>query len=177
MHVLIYAAGYGKRLGKLTEDTSKVMLPIGGKPCLEWIVEKFESAGANQIIVNTHWKALDIMSYFEDRVLYTFEPVLLGEGQTLARLEHWLKDEFAFVCNGDTLSDIDLELMLEFAAKYNCNVRHVDKGVYAGYMLLHPDYFNGNKKFIDLTTEAEWIDIGSPQGLAKAQKKYGKIKK
>jgi len=170
---LIFCAGLGTRLGKLTQDRSKVMLDIAGKPCLERIVEKFENIGIGKIIVNTYWKPLDIMAYFGDRLLYTFEPELLGESNTLYRLNKWLRDEYVFLANGDTLSDINLDLMLDLCDDNEASVRYMDHDVYAGYTLLHPDYFNGNKKFIGLETNAQWTDIGTPKGLKEARKIYG----
>jgi NDP-sugar pyrophosphorylase family protein len=172
---LIYCAGLGTRLGEITKETPKCMLDIAGKPCLERIVEKFENEGLNRIIVNTHWLPLKIMEYFGDRLLYTFEPELLGENATLARLEKWLRDEMVVVCNGDTLSDISLGIMGEICVNDEGSVRFMDGEKYAGYTVLHPDYFNGNRKFIDLMTDAYWVDIGTPKGLAEARKHYGKI--
>jgi D-glycero-alpha-D-manno-heptose 1-phosphate guanylyltransferase len=176
LRALIYCAGLGTRLGEITKDKAKCMIDVAGKPCLEWIVEKLESEGIGQIIVNTHWKPLDIMEHFSDRLLYTFEPELLGEKQTLERLCKWLKGEFVVVCNGDTLSEIDLGLMVNIAMNRDCNVRFANKDKYAGYTVLHPDYFYGNRKFTNLITPAYWVDIGTPVGLAEARKHYGKIK-
>lgn len=173
---LIYCAGYGTRLGELTKEIPKVMVDVAGKPCLEWIVEKFEKSGIKKIIINTHWLPLKIMEYFGDRLLYTFEPELLGEYNTLNRLEKWLKDEFVCVCNGDTLSDISLELMTNLCVSENMSVRFMDGDVYAGYSILHPDYFFGHRKFTNLITDAYWVDIGTPKGLREARRHYGKIK-
>jgi NDP-sugar pyrophosphorylase family protein len=166
---LIFCAGLGTRLGKLTKDKAKAMIDINGKPCLERIADSFNALGIDKIIVNTHWQAMSIMSYFADRFLYTFEPILLGENITLHRLKHWLAEDFVLVANGDTLTNCDLNFLLETAMNYDCNVRLMDKDVYAGYMVLHPDYFMGNVKFINIEVDGDWVDIGTPEGLKKAR--------
>jgi len=171
---LIFCAGLGKRLGKLTAENPKCMIDINGKPCLEHIVEYLESYGIDKVIVNTHWMPLKIMDYFGDRLLYTFEPVLLGESNTLRRLKRWLQNEFVVMVNGDTLSDVNLDLMLEVCKRGGVSVKHYDKGVYAGYAILHKDYFNGNTDFTNLISPANWIDIGSPKSLKEARKLYAK---
>ncbi|MBU1092566.1 NTP transferase domain-containing protein [Patescibacteria group bacterium] len=169
---LIYCAGYGKRLGKLTESMPKCMMDVNGKPCLERIIEHFNYYGVNKIIVNTHWCNMRIMEYFGDRLLYTFEPVLLGESQTLQRLRPWLKDNYVIVANGDTLSDVNIDNLKSISMSGGVNVRHVDKGIYAGYSVLHKDYFNGNMEFTNLITPAEWVDIGDPNRLKLANELY-----
>jgi NDP-sugar pyrophosphorylase family protein len=169
---LVYCAGFGKRLGKLTKETPKCMIKVAGKPCLERIVEKLNGLGVKRIIVNTHWLPLRIMEYFGDRILYTFEPELMGENLTLNRLVRWLEDEFVLVCNGDTLTEVDLNAMMEIAMNNNANVRHMDHEVYAGYTILCPDYFRGNRKFINYISPDYWVDIGTPKGLKEANEHY-----
>jgi len=39
MNVLILAAGYATRLYPLTLNKAKPLLPVGGKPIIEWVVE------------------------------------------------------------------------------------------------------------------------------------------
>ena len=42
MQAIILAGGRGKRLGGLTDSRSKVMLPVAGKPMLEWLLNELE---------------------------------------------------------------------------------------------------------------------------------------
>lgn len=169
---LVFCAGYGKRLGDLTKETPKCMIDVCGKPVLERIIDHFHSHDIQKIIVNTHWLPIKIMEYFQNEVLFTFEPELLGEYQTIEGLRRWLADDYVVVANGDTLSDVDLGLMLELSAETNSNIRFSTKDVYAGYAVLHPDYFKGNKKFNDYFSDAFWVDMGTPEGLAEARRIY-----
>ena len=43
--VIIMAGGLGKRLGKLTENTPKPMLPIDGIPMIEIIIRRYKNYG------------------------------------------------------------------------------------------------------------------------------------
>ena len=51
-HALILAAGRGERLRPLTDRTPKPLLAAGGKPLIEWQVEKLVAAGFGEIVVN-----------------------------------------------------------------------------------------------------------------------------
>lgn len=169
---LIFSAGYGKRLGRITKTMPKCMIKVAGKPCLERIVSKIEALGVDRIIVNTHWLPLKIMEYFGERLLYTFEPELLGEGNTLKQLKNWLAGEYVILANGDTLSDVSLKNMLELSIYAATNVRFMDNGVYAGYSVLHPSYFDGNQEFVDYEDGSYWVDIGTPAKLKEANEHF-----
>ena len=51
---MIFAAGLGTRLKPLTDTMPKALVPLAGKPLLEWQVEKLRDAGITDIIVNVH---------------------------------------------------------------------------------------------------------------------------
>ena len=55
MKVLILAAGLGSRLQPLTDNLPKVMLPVGGKPVLEHLINLCHFHGLNEIIISTHY--------------------------------------------------------------------------------------------------------------------------
>ena len=54
MKVIILAAGYATRLYPLTENFPKPLLPVGGKPILDWLVEDLESAADEFLVVTNH---------------------------------------------------------------------------------------------------------------------------
>lgn len=53
MKALITAAGLGTRLGKLTKNTNKCLLKVGGKPLLMHLVETLNNQSINQIYIVT----------------------------------------------------------------------------------------------------------------------------
>lgn len=56
MKCIILAAGYATRLYPLTENYPKPLLPVGGRPILDWLVEDVQSAGVVDefIVVSNH---------------------------------------------------------------------------------------------------------------------------
>ena len=57
MKALIFAAGLGERMRPLTLHTPKPLLPVGGKPLIEWHLEKLAALGVDEVVVNTSWLA------------------------------------------------------------------------------------------------------------------------
>jgi glucose-1-phosphate thymidylyltransferase len=51
---LILAAGYATRLKPLTDDRPKQLLPVGGRPIVDWIVEKIREAGIDDVHLVTN---------------------------------------------------------------------------------------------------------------------------
>jgi MurNAc alpha-1-phosphate uridylyltransferase len=52
---IVLSAGLGERMRPLTLTTPKPILPVGGKPMLDWSLDRLEDAGIENIVVNTHW--------------------------------------------------------------------------------------------------------------------------
>ncbi len=119
MKALIFAAGLGTRLKPLTETMPKALVPVGGKLLLEHAVLKLKSAGVNEIIINIHHFAEQIIDFihsrsdFDIRIEFSDERnLLLDTGGGLKKASWFFDDnEPFFVYNVDILSDIDLKQM------------------------------------------------------------------
>ena len=61
--VLLMAGGFGKRLYPLTKEIPKPLLPIGGRPILEMIVEQLAEEGFYDFIISVHYKADQIRAF------------------------------------------------------------------------------------------------------------------
>jgi len=135
--VVLMVGGLGTRLRPLTENTPKPMLPVGGKPILQTIVEKFASYGFVNIIMCIGYKSQIIQDFFEDgskfgvSIEYILEEKRMGTAGALSLLteEQKPKEPF-FVMNGDLLTNVNFESMLEFhlqnEAKATMCVREYD---------------------------------------------------
>ena len=55
MRALILAAGRGERMRPLTDATPKPLLPVRGKPMIEWHLEALAHAGVREVVINTAW--------------------------------------------------------------------------------------------------------------------------
>ena len=64
MKAIVLAAGRGKRMGALTDDLPKPMLPLLGRPMLEHIVERLRAAGVADILLVTGYRAETIEEHF-----------------------------------------------------------------------------------------------------------------
>jgi UTP--glucose-1-phosphate uridylyltransferase len=62
---VIPAAGLGTRMLPLTKTQPKEMLPLGRKPCIQYIVEELASAGITQILFITGQKKRSIEDHFD----------------------------------------------------------------------------------------------------------------
>jgi NDP-sugar pyrophosphorylase family protein len=123
---VILAGGFGKRLRPLTENTPKVLLPVAGKPVLEWQILWLRNHGFYDIIlcVGYLWERIREMiddgSRYNVKVTYVLESEPLGTGGALMNAKKELEESDKFiVINGDILTNLDLK---EFS-------RHIDDNV------------------------------------------------
>ena len=118
--VLLMAGGYGKRLLPLTKDLPKPLLKVGGKPLLESIVEQLAAAGFSRIFMSIHYKADLISNYFGSgenwgvSINYLEEPKPLGTAGALSLLSEKDVTDSLLVLNGDLLTRLDFNQLLEF---------------------------------------------------------------
>ena len=52
---MILAAGLGKRLRPLTEHLPKALVPVAGKPLIEYHIDKLAAVGIGELVINTAW--------------------------------------------------------------------------------------------------------------------------
>ncbi len=122
LKALILAAGEGARLRPLTLDRPKPMVPIAGRPLLEWIIEGLRDAGVTDLAINLHYKAEVITAHFGDgaafgvRITYSHEERLLGSAGAAHRLRNWVGLHPLLVVYGDVLTDLDVRELAEFHA-------------------------------------------------------------
>lgn len=113
MKAILLSAGFGKRLASLTKDLPKVMVPINGKPCLQYNIENLKKQGVDTFLVNTHYLPEKIKDYFGDgsdfgvNIIYSYEPEILGTSGALNNFKKELNDTF-LVIYGDVISNIDI---------------------------------------------------------------------
>jgi MurNAc alpha-1-phosphate uridylyltransferase len=55
--LMIFAAGFGTRMGALTADRPKPLIPVAGKPLIDHALDAADEAGVQRIVVNTHYLA------------------------------------------------------------------------------------------------------------------------
>ncbi len=114
---MIFAAGLGTRLKPLTDTMPKAMVPVAGKPLLWHTIQKLKMAGFNEIIINVHHFAEQIIDYVEAnnrfgiRIEFSDErDQLLDTGGGIKKAAWFFDDGKPFLIhNVDILSNIDLQ--------------------------------------------------------------------
>jgi N-acetyl-alpha-D-muramate 1-phosphate uridylyltransferase len=119
MKAMIFAAGLGKRLGKITQNIPKALVDINGKTALQRAVENCTSRGFNDIIVNVHHFADQVESEVARlnnmgfRISVSDErDLLLENGGGLYKARSFFDDNPFLLYNVDIISDLDLSELL-----------------------------------------------------------------
>ena len=118
VQALIMAGGFGTRLRPLTDETPKPMLPIGGRPLMEHVIEQLKTAGVERVNISTFYKPEKIVDHFRDGsdfgvdIQYVTEEQPMGTAGALRLLER--PDEVVLVLNGDILTAIDYKALLDY---------------------------------------------------------------
>lgn len=122
---MILAAGLGTRLKPLTDTMPKALVPVGGKPLLQHSVEKLILSGFDEIIINVHHFAEQIIKFVEQnnhfgiRIEFSDErEKLLDTGGGVRKASWFFDDDKPFlVHNVDILSNINLKEFYTFHLK------------------------------------------------------------
>lgn len=121
--MVIMAGGKGTRLMPHTENCPKPLLPVGGKPMLEHIIERAKSEGFHHFVLAVHYLGHMIEEYFGDgsrwqvRIEYLREQAPLGTAGALSLLRETPAEPFV-VTNGDVLTDIRYGELLDFHRRH-----------------------------------------------------------
>lgn len=62
---MIFAAGFGTRMGALTADRPKPLIPVAGKPLIDHALDIAATAGAPRVVVNTHYRADQLSAHLD----------------------------------------------------------------------------------------------------------------
>ncbi len=121
MKVMVLCAGHGTRLGDLTRELPKPMLPLHGQPLLAYLLGHLRSQGFNDVAVNLHFMPQIIRDWFGDgsrwqmHLTYSQEERLLGTAGGVKNVEPFFRpEEFFLVHYGDILTDQDFGAMVRF---------------------------------------------------------------
>ncbi len=123
--VFLMAGGFGTRLRPLTDNCPKPLLKVGDKPILEILLDSFIRAGFVNFYISTHYLPEMIRRHFGDgtkwnvKITYVHEEIPLGTGGALGLLPASAPKLPLILINGDVLTNVDFERVLEFHNKHN----------------------------------------------------------
>jgi dTDP-glucose pyrophosphorylase len=118
--IVIMAGGQGKRLWPLTQDTPKPLLQVGDRPMLGHILNHVKMQGFRNLFVSTHYKSEQIEDFLENNTPQGLETQIikeenpLGTAGCLKGLQNEPSDEPIFIMNGDILTTLDFQAMLNW---------------------------------------------------------------
>lgn len=118
---VLLSAGLGTRLREVTGNTiPKVMLPLLGKPLLQWHIEQLKKHGVKEFFINLHYLPETIAKYFGDgskfgvKITYALEtPEIRGTAGGIKNFDGLLHDQF-LVLYADTFYEIDFGRLVNF---------------------------------------------------------------
>ncbi|RJR34081.1 MAG: nucleotidyltransferase family protein [Deltaproteobacteria bacterium] len=117
MKAMLLAAGLGTRLRPLTDRLPKCLVPVAGKPVLQWNIEWLRSQGVTDLVVNLHHYPEVVTGYFGNghtfgvHLEYSYEPELLGTAGALWGARRFLSTARFWVLYADNLVNCSLERM------------------------------------------------------------------
>lgn len=119
MKAVIIAAGKGTRMGPLTENRPKAMLPLANRPLLEHIIVSIKAAGIKDFLIVTGYLREKIIDYFGDgeklgvNIEYIEQQSQKGTADAVSVVKDSVNERF-LVTNGDVLAGIpDIKNILE----------------------------------------------------------------
>ncbi|UXM84237.1 bifunctional sugar-1-phosphate nucleotidylyltransferase/acetyltransferase [Methanococcus aeolicus] len=126
MDAVILCAGKGTRLMPLTENIPKPMLPVGGAPILEQIINKIDKLVENIYLIVKYEKEI-IINYFKNnnKIKFIEQTDIDGTGYAVLMAKNHIKGDF-LVINGDIIFDDDLMGIINDDAKNIITLNEVD---------------------------------------------------
>ncbi len=129
MRAMILAAGRGERMRPLTDTLPKPLIPVAGKPLIQWHIEKLAAAGIKEIVINHAWLGALIEQTLGDghqwgvHIRYSAETVALETAGGIATALPLLGTDPFLVMNGDIWCDWEPAQALEIASSLRCTAQ------------------------------------------------------
>ena len=116
---VVLVGGEGTRLRPLTNNRPKPLLPILGRPCVEYTLRALGAAGIRKVYLACGFKSMEVVKAIGDgkrfglEIVFAFEEEPAGTAGAVKLLEGKLPETFV-VAMGDVLMDIDFEHLIRF---------------------------------------------------------------
>lgn len=116
--VVIMAGGKSTRLEPFSKIFPKPLIPIGDKPIIEIIIDRFKEQGAREYYVTLNYKGEMIKAYLDNmdkdyEIKYIWESDYFGTAGSLKLLEEEISDTF-IVSNCDVIVQTNFEEVINF---------------------------------------------------------------
>ncbi len=128
MRALLLAAGFGTRLRPITNSVPKCLVPVCGRPLLDYWLDLLLPGGIEHILINTHYLSNIVRNHIDrspwrNSVEIAYEDRLLGTGGTVLKNRRFFKNKSFMVAHADNLTRFDVK---EFIAAHVQRPRGVE---------------------------------------------------
>ena len=119
MKAVVLAGGEGTRLKPLTYKRPKPLMPLAGRPCIDYVIRSLVASGFQEIITTTAYLSDTLIKSIGDglgynaSILYSFEAHPAGTAGAVRRVANFIDDTF-LVAMGDILADVDFRALYDF---------------------------------------------------------------
>ncbi|UCD92039.1 MAG: NDP-sugar synthase [Methanobacteriota archaeon] len=119
MKAIILAGGAGTRLRPLTEKMPKPLIPVAGRPCIDFVVKSLVASDFREIVITTGYMSGYLMKKmgnglkYDASILYSFEETPAGTAGAVKIVEDFIDDTFV-VASGDVLADVDMADLYDY---------------------------------------------------------------
>lgn len=153
---VVLAAGRGIRLGKLTETTPKVLVPVNGRPLLDYHLEALRAAGIRRVLLVVHYRAEQVEQHVDRgrpfdldvEVVRQSEPLGTGDAVRVAAPE--IRTDFFVVCYADTFVSGEARLLKELLADSTSKIVAAQVPDGGSYGRLETREVRGRLELVDL---------------------------
>jgi mannose-1-phosphate guanylyltransferase len=120
MKAFLLTAGLGTRLRPLTDSTPKCLLPVAGRPLIDYWFELFAHYGIDEVLINLHHLPEQLEGFlggkrFPRRIVTCYEPELLGSAGTVWANRGFVAGEpYFFIFYGDNLTNVRVDRWVEY---------------------------------------------------------------
>jgi len=194
---MVMAAGHGTRMRPLTNDRSKAMVEVDGKPLIDHMLDRLAEVGVERAVVNLHAHA-DHLEDLKKRkngpkiIISDEREELLETGGGVVKAMPLLGDDPIFICNIDARADWSLgyggkgDFNIHDDARLTRREGESAKHVYAGVQIFKPalakpfklERFSRNKiwdetlkrrKLFGAQLPGYWMHVGDPRAVIAAE--------
>jgi|GEM_PF-5948311 len=118
LKAFILAAGYGSRLGEITKETPKPLVPIMGIPLILHLLKQIENTEIKDVAINTFYqkeKIKEVLKNYSGPLNITLleESLLLGTGGGIANTKEWREGSDLLVMNSDLVHTFCLQKIIQ----------------------------------------------------------------
>lgn len=121
---MVLAAGYGTRLRPLTDEIPKPLIPVANQPLLSLVLRHLFRWHPEKVVVNGHYHARQLHDFLlsspqAENLFFVYELDILGTGGGVRNAASKFGGEFFMTINGDVLTDLPFDLVMNFHRQHN----------------------------------------------------------